>query len=115
MSVTPACFVQGTLLPTAAAATPGLYASPANTRSIIRSASVTNTDTVARTFTFHIVQSGGSASAANMLAKSEPVGPGATYPIYQAVGQALEVGDYITALSDAASVMALRVSGVKVV
>jgi len=65
-------------------------------------------------FTFHIVPSGGSASAANMIAKTEPVGPGATYPVHQAVGQVLETGDFITAFADVASVMAARCSGVKV-
>jgi len=114
MLVTPVCLFEGTLLPNAASATPGLYVSPANTRTVIKSCSITNTDSVARVFTFHIVPSGGSASAANMIAKTEPVGPGATYPVHQAVGQVLETGDFITAFADVASVMAARCSGVKV-
>jgi len=114
MLVTPVCLIEGTLLPNAAAVTPGLYASPANTRTIIKSCSITNTDTVARVFTFHIVPAGSAASSGNMIAKTEPVGPGQTYFVNQAVGHVLETGDFITAFADAASVMALRCSGVKV-
>lgn len=114
MLVTPVCLFEGTALPNAAAATPGLYASPANTRTVIKSFSVTNTDTVARLVTVHLVASGGAASAANMIAKAEPVGPGQTYHVSQAVGQVLEAGDFITAFADVAAVVAARASGVKV-
>ena len=112
MLVTPVCFFEGTLLPNAAAATPGLYASPVNTRSIIKSFNVLNTDTVPRLLTVHIVPSGGTANAANMIAKAEIVGPGQQFPVR--VGDVLEAGDFITAFGDAANVFTARCSGVKV-
>lgn len=115
MSISPVNLFEGTLLPNAVATTPGLFASPANTRTRIGAFSVTNTDTVARLLTVHLVASGGTASAANMIAKAEPIGPGQTYHVFQAIGQVLEAGDFITAFGDAASVLAARASGLKYV
>lgn len=112
---TPVAIFEGVMLPNAAAVSPGLFASPANTRTKITAFNVVNTDTVARVLSVHIVASGGTATATNLVAKTEPIGPGAAYPVYQAIGQVLEAGDFITAFGDASGVLAARASGLKVV
>ncbi len=115
MSVTPKRLFEGVQIPNAAAATPGLYACPANTKTIIKKLTFTNVDTSAHTVTVHLVASGGSASNSNMVTKAFPVGPGITYEAFECEGHVLSPGDFITAFADAASVVTAHGSGVEVV
>ena len=68
-------------------------------RAIIDKATVTNTDTVARTF------------SANLVIDDRAVQPGETYTCPELVGQVLSSGDFISTIASAATALTLRVSG----
>lgn len=114
MSVSPKKAITAQL-PNAIAASPGLYVAPVNTRSIVKKLTFTNTDTVPRLLTVHLVPSGSSGSAANILTKAFPIGAGMTYECFEAAGHVLMPGDFITAFSDVASVVTCQGSVVDVV
>jgi hypothetical protein len=80
-------------------------------RAIIDKATVTNTDTVARTFSVNIVTSGGSAGASNIVIDARTVQPDETYLCPELVGHVLAPGGFISTIASAATALTLRVSG----
>jgi hypothetical protein len=80
-------------------------------RAIIDKATVTNTDTVARTFSVNIVTSGGSAGNANLVIDTRTVQPDETYLCPELVGHVLAPGGFISTLASAGVALTLRVSG----
>lgn len=80
-------------------------------KAIIDKATVTNTDTVNRTFSVNLVQSGGSATNANLIIDDKTVVPGETYLCPELVGQTLDPGGFISTIASAATALTLRVSG----
>jgi hypothetical protein len=80
-------------------------------KAIIDKATVTNTDTVNRTFSVNLVTSGGSAGNSNLVIDDRTVVPGETYLCPELVGQALEPGGFISTIASAATALTLRVSG----
>jgi hypothetical protein len=80
-------------------------------KAIIDKATVTNTDTVNRTFSVNLVQSGGSATNANLIIDDKTVVPGETYLCPELVGQTLDSGGFISTIASAATALTLRVSG----
>jgi hypothetical protein len=74
-------------------------------------ATVTNTDTVSRTFSVNLVTSGGSAGNSNLVIDEKTVVPGETYLCPELVGQALDPGGFISTIASAATALTLRVSG----
>ena len=105
--------VQGTQLPAAAAASPGLYACPANEKVMVRKATFTNDDSSTRLLTIHLVASGGTAAASNLVTKGISIPPGSTYEAFEIEGHILEAGDFITAFSDVANKITCHMSGAK--
>jgi len=87
------------------------YTTPAATRCIIDKATVTNTDTVARTFSANIVQASGSPGNANLIIDDKSVQPNETYLCPELVGQVLDPGAFLSTIASAASALTLRVSG----
>ena len=87
------------------------YSVPTSTKAIIDKATVTNTDTVSRTFSVNLVTSGGSASNANLVIDARAVAVGETYTCPELVGQVLEAGGFISTIASAASALTLRISG----
>ena len=87
------------------------YTAPASTKTIIDKVTVTNTDTVNRTFSVNLVTSGGSAGNANLIVDDRAVVPGETYNCPELVGQVLEPGSFISTIASAATALTLRVSG----
>ena len=87
------------------------YTAPASTKTIIDKVTVTNTDTVNRTFSVNLVTSGGSPGNANLMIDDRAVVPGETYNCPELVGQVLEPGGIISTIASAASALTLRVSG----
>ena len=87
------------------------YTTPAATRCIIDKATATNTDTVARTFSVNLVQSGGSAGAANLVLDNKSLQPDETYLCPELVGQVLDPGAFVSTIASAASAITFRVSG----
>lgn len=96
---------------TASAAT--YYTSPANTRTLVKKLTFTNTDTVARTVTVYVIPSGGSASATNTLISARALAAGETYECFEAEGHVLSTGDFIQALASTTSVVSIQGSGVE--
>lgn len=82
-----------------------------NVRAIIDKATVTNTDTVARTFSVNIVTSGGSAGVSNLVIDTRTVQPDETYLCPELVGHVLAPGGFISTIASAATSLTLRVSG----
>ena len=80
-------------------------------RAIIDKATVTNTDTVARTFSVNIVTSGGVAGNANLVIDTRTVQPDETYLCPELVGQVLAPGGFISTIASNATALTLRVSG----
>jgi hypothetical protein len=80
-------------------------------KAIIDKATVTNTDTVNRTFSVNIIQSGGSATNANLIIDDRAVIPGETYLCPELVGHELDPGAFISTIASAATALTLRVSG----
>lgn len=80
-------------------------------RALIDKATVTNTDTVNRTFSVNLVQSGGTASNANLIIDDRTVVPGETYLCPELIGQTLDPGAFISTIASAAAALTLRVSG----
>lgn len=80
-------------------------------RAIIDKATVTNTDTVARTFSVNIVTSGGVAGNANLVIDTRTVQPDETYLCPELVGQVLAPGGFISTIASNATSLTLRVSG----
>ncbi len=82
-----------------------------NVRAIIDKATVTNTDTVSRTFSVNIVTSGGSAGNSNLVIDTRTVQPDETYLCPELVGQVLAPGGFISTIASNATSLTLRVSG----
>ena len=87
------------------------YTAPTGTRAIIDKATVTNTDTVVRTFSVNLVQSGGSASNSNLVIDTRAVQPDETYLCPELVGQSLDPAAFLSTIASAATALTLRVSG----
>jgi hypothetical protein len=87
-----------------AATATAYYTTPANLKkAIIRSVSFLNTDTVPQTVTVHLVPSGGTASATNMLISARSMNAGETYYCNDLDGKVLEAGGMLQCLASAAS------------
>ena len=104
----PKRLISGSQLTVAAAV---YYTTPVNTVTTISAMSVTNTTGTARTVTVHLVPSGGSADATNVVCSARTVSPGETFNVFGAIGQTLAAGGTIQALADAATALALVASG----
>lgn len=94
---------------TTAAAT--YYTVPANTITTISAATLTNTTGGAVTATVHLVPSGGSATAANMILSARTIAAGESYNISSAIGQSLPTGATIQALAGANTSITFVASG----
>jgi hypothetical protein len=80
-------------------------------RAIIDKATVTNTDSVARTFSVNLVTVGGSAGNSNLVIDTRTVQPDETYLCPELVGQVLAPGGFISTIASNATSLTLRVSG----
>lgn len=80
-------------------------------KAIIDKATVTNTDTVNRTFSVNLVTVGGSASNSNLVIDDKTVVPGETYLCPELVGQGLEPGEFISTIASANTALTFRVTG----
>lgn len=96
-----------------AASTTTYYTAPEGTRTRITQCSITNNDSVARTFSINIVPSGGSASATNRLIYNKTLMPEESYVPYQILGAVLEPGSTLRAIASAAGQLSFYVSGIE--
>lgn len=91
------------------------YTAPANTRTIIKKLTFTNTTGTARAVTVYLVPSGGTASDSNTITSTQSVPAHSTWECYEAEGHVLETGGFIQALADSATSVTVRGSGLEVV
>ena len=94
-------------LTTSAAA---IYTTPASTVSIIEAVAATNVGSGTRTYTIHLVNSGDSANASNILVDAASLLEGEAEAVPVAVNHVLNDGDSLQALSDANTSVNLQVS-----
>jgi len=108
-TVTPKPLAQGVLL---AASAGTIYTTPASTTATVRSMTFCNTDTVSRTITVYLVPSGGAIGDASTILKTLSILANET--IIDDTLRVLATGDFISALSDAANKVSMRVDGAEV-
>lgn len=77
---------------------------------IIDKFTVTNTDTVNRTFSVNIVTVSDTAGNDNLMIDTKTVVPGETYLCPELIGQVLNPGDFISTIASAATAITARVS-----
>jgi hypothetical protein len=87
------------------------YTVPTGIRTNIIAATVTNTDTVARTFSVNVVASGDSVGNANRIISNRTVQPDETYNCWEIISHALESGSFISTTASAATALTLWISG----
>ena len=86
-----------------------------NCKAIIDKFTCTNTTSGNVSFSINIVTSAGVAGAANRVLGPRSIAPNETYACPEAIGQALEAGDFISTLAGAATSLTIRVSGREIV
>lgn len=111
MSVTPKAITPAQLTATVAT----YYTCPANTRAIVRAATVCNSAGAAHTYTFYRVPSGGTAGVTNICASAVPIAAGQTLVVQELLGKALGAGDTIQGLADSAAALTFDAAVVEVV
>ena len=79
-------------------------------KALIDKCTVTNVSGSAATFSINLVTSG-SAGTSNLIIKDQSVAAGQVYTCPEVVGHILESGGLISAISNTASALVLRVSG----
>lgn len=89
-----------------------VFTVPASTTYTLALVVICNTDTVARTFRLHQVDSGGSSSGANALFFDHPLGPSETVEF--ARGMVFETGQMLRGLASAAAKVTVSVFGLQV-
>lgn len=82
-----------------------------NCKTIIDKFTVTNTTGANAVFSCNLVDSGGAASAANLVLSARAVAPGDTYTCPELVGQCLEPGGFISTLAGTATALTISASG----
>ena len=87
------------------------YYTASNVRALIDKATVTNTDTVNRTFSVNLVQPSGSPGNSNLIIDDRTVVPGETYLCPELIGQELDPGAFISTIASNATSLTLRISG----
>lgn len=107
MAVTPKVLVPPVQLPTGATT----QYTATLLRAIIDKATVTNTDTVNRSFSVNLVNTGGSPASSNLVVDNRVLVPDETYLCPELVGHVLNPGDFISTTASAGSALTFRVSG----
>lgn len=82
-----------------------------NVKAIIDKFTVTNTSANNVTFSCNLVSVSGSAGASNLILDTRTIVPDETYTCPELVGQALDVGGFISTIAGAATSLTIRASG----
>ena len=82
-----------------------------NVKAIIDKFTVTNTSANNVTFSCNLVTVSGSAGASNLIIDTRTIVPDETYTCPELVGQALDVGGFISTIAGAATSLTIRASG----
>ena len=87
------------------------YTAPPNTRTIIDKATVANDTGAAATLDVHVVASGGSAGASNLITATLSIAAGTSESIAALIGHVLNPGDFVSTAAGTASALVIRISG----
>ena len=90
------------------------YTAPANTKAIIQNLTLCNTTAGAVTATVHIISTGASETASNMVISARTIAAGETYTCPEAIGAVLLATGTIRALAGSATSISIRASGVEI-
>lgn len=101
--------IPGSQLTTSAAT----YYTSTGVKTRIDAIALTNTTASAATATVHRIASGGSASASNCVMSAKSINAGETVIVMGLLGQWLDPGDFIQALSSANTTITIVASGVQ--
>ena len=82
-----------------------------NVKTIIDKFTVTNTSGNNVTFSCNLVTVSGSAGASNLIIDTRTIVPDETYTCPELVGQALDVGGFISTIAGAGTSLTIRASG----
>lgn len=82
-----------------------------NVKAIIDKFTVTNTSASNVTFSCNLVTVSGSAGASNLIIDARTIVPDETYTCPELVGQALDVGGFISTIAGAGTSLTIRASG----
>ena len=82
-----------------------------NVKAIIDKFTVTNTSGNNVTFSCNLVTVSGSAGASNLIIDTRTIVPDETYTCPELVGQALDVGGFISTVAGAGTSLTIRASG----
>ena len=82
-----------------------------NVKAIIDKFTVTNTSANNVTFSCNLVTVSGSAATSNLIIDTRTIVPDETYTCPELVGQALDVGGFISTIAGAATSLTIRASG----
>jgi predicted phage tail protein len=104
----PKRLVDGSQLTTSAAT---YYTTPAGTITTISACTVTNTTAGVVTASVHLVPSGGSATASNIVLSARGIAAGESFNVGSAIGQSLATGGTLQALASAGASINLVASG----
>jgi hypothetical protein len=111
MAITNKCIVEPVVLGVTATS---YYTAPVNTSVVIKKATVSNVGSAAAKVTLYLIPSGGTAPSGETT-PAVAVAVGRSLELFEIEGHVLNAGDSISALSDTASTLSLRISGVEVV
>jgi hypothetical protein len=112
MARTAKVLAAGSQLTTSAAT---YYTAPTLTTTIIQSVVLTNTTGGAVTATVHLVASGGSATASNMVLSAKSLLAAETYIVPGCAGMVLAAGGTLQALASANTSISIMASGTEIV
>lgn len=107
MAVTPKSLIASQQLTNANAT----YYTATNVRTIIDKMTLTNTTAGAVTVTIDLVDSGGTAGAAERMISARSIAAGETYTCPEVVGHILNSGDSVQGLCSANTSVTIRASG----
>ena len=109
--IIPQTLIAGSQL-TATAAT--YYTAPANTKAIIQNMTLTNTTANAVTATVHVISTGATETASNMIISARVIAANESYTCPEAIGKVILATGTIRALAGSATAITIESSGVEV-
>ena len=89
------------------------YTAPANTKAIIQNMTLCNTTANAVTATVHVISTGATETASNMIISARVIAAGETYNCPEAVGKVILATGTIRALAGSATSITIVADGVE--
>lgn len=84
-----------------------------NVTGMVQNMTLTNQSAAAVLVSVHVVTSGGSAGASNVIIDDRSIQAGETYLCAEMAGKVLAPGDFIAAVAGSASAVVINASGVE--